>query len=217
MPFIRRDHTVIPTDTRADAHGQDHLNMMGGEYLSDPGFRAKLNNMGHEGAWTAEDGLYAKSHAGKGGRSLQAIISKYLDDTGLRQAGQATPSEPPAPTPAPATPAAGGAFDALEVAIGHMGLGDGSQQAAMDALDALEGAITQAAKKIRQKIAANSAWEAAVNCPRLGDLFGVQSRYTGNELNTNDFQPDDWKRFLGLPADGGGSSDGIGIAGGVKP
>ena len=157
--------------------------------------------MGHQGAWTDDDAIYAKTHSGKAGRSLMAIISKYITDNGLRQAGQTPPAtgEPaPAPSPAPAPVGRSGEFDDLELAIGHAGLGDGTIANALGALDALEAAFNAAAKKIRKKLEAGSVWEAAVNCPRLGRIFGNQGRFVGDELSTQPLQKRAYEVALGL-------------------
>lgn len=225
MPFTGKNHPEIQMDNASDAHGQDSLNMRGGEYVNDPGFAARLAEMGWTAPWTDDDSIYVRTHSGRGGRSLMAIISKYITDNGLRQGGATAPpatGEPapgPTPTPGPAPAPVGrtGAFDELEVAIGHMGLGDGSGAAASEALTALEAGFNAAVKKIRNKIVAGSAWEAAVNTGRLSDLFGTTSRYTQHQLETQPLQKRAWEAALGLPFSEEGSSTGIGIAGGVKP
>ena len=209
------NHSEIAMDMNADAHGQAHGNLLAGQYWDNPDFTAYMASIGASPPWTYSDAIYAKSHAGPDERSLMAGIEAKLHE--LRLTGQSDDG-PPAPQPEPTLASArvGTAFDNLEVAIGHAGLGDGTAENALGVLDTLMDALNAGARKIRAKLEDGSAWEAAVNCDRLAWQFGVQSRYVGHVMQTYPLSRRDWEAALGLPWSEEGSSDGVNIAGGTR-
>jgi hypothetical protein len=216
MPFTGQ-HREIPYDEFADSHNQLAGFLAAGEFLDNPMVRAMLTKWGWDGApFTQDDAVYLSTHAvSGGGGSLMASLVASMFAARLigHVAGDADPTPAPAPVPAPAV-ASAGAFADLEIEIGRWGLGESDQAAALAALTALIGAFNRAAAKVGTEISSGVPWVAAVNCSRLSDLFGVQSRYIQHAMQTYPLSRRDWQAALNRPFDDeSGDAGGLHIAG----